>query len=222
MSENFPPQHTPASPPPVPSPPVPNPPVPNPYAQAPYAQGAYAQSPYVGQQTAQVPQVSQAPQATGSYAQAPQAALGPYGSPWPATPHPAPAAPATSAPRTKSLGLIALLIAAGGIGLAVILAGIAGARIGEPFLMAAENSGPDGALDLAYFSGVRGWVLLGEVAFWLGTITGIWALVQGIIALVQGRGRGAAIGAVIIAILGPALFFVVLVLAMALGYAATA
>ena len=53
---------------------------------------------------------------------------------------------------------------------------------------------------------MRDWVLMGEVSFWVGTAIGVWALVQGIIAIVKGRGRGAGIAAVVIAALGPIAF----------------
>ncbi len=66
----------------------------------------------------------------------------------------------------------------------------------------------------------RDWVLLAESAFWVGTALGVWALAQGIIAMVKGRGRGLAIAAVAIAVIGPIAFFVVLQVFLAAGYAA--
>ena len=44
--------------------------------------------------------------------------------------------------------------------------------------------------DWSMLTPVREWVLVGELAFWGGTVLGIWALVQGIIAIVKNRGRG--------------------------------
>jgi hypothetical protein len=64
----------------------------------------------------------------------------------------------------------------------------------------------DARFDWAVLSPVREWVLTGEIAFWVGTVLGIWALVQGIVAIVTGRGRGAGIAAVIVAALGPFVF----------------
>jgi hypothetical protein len=49
---------------------------------------------------------------------------------------------------------------------------------------------------------VREWVLLGEIAFWAGTVLGIWAIVQGIVAIAKRRGLGTGIAAVVVAVVG--------------------
>ena len=64
----------------------------------------------------------------------------------------------------------------------------------------------DADFDWSILTPVRDWVLLGEVSFWAGTALGVWALVQGIVAIVTARGRGAGIAAVIVAALGPIAF----------------
>lgn len=56
--------------------------------------------------------------------------------------------------------------------------------------------------DLGLLTPVRGSVLLAEVAFWGGTVLGVWAIVQGIVAAVRNRGRGAGIAAIVIGVLG--------------------
>jgi hypothetical protein len=74
--------------------------------------------------------------------------------------------------------------------------------------------------DWSILSPVRDWVLLGELAFWFGTALGVWALVQGIIAIVRDRGRGPGIGAVICAVAAPIAFAVVANVFLGLGFAA--
>jgi len=64
----------------------------------------------------------------------------------------------------------------------------------------------DADFDWSILTPVRDWVLLGEVSFWVGTALGVWALIQGVVAIVTGRGRGAGIAAVAIAALGPIAF----------------
>ena len=46
-------------------------------------------------------------------------------------------------------------------------------------------------------------VLIAEIAVWAGSALGIWALVQGVIAVVRRRGRGAGIAAIAISVLAP-------------------
>jgi hypothetical protein len=62
-------------------------------------------------------------------------------------------------------------------------------------------------------------VLLGECAFWVGTVLGIWALVQGIVAIVRDRGRGLGIGAVVCALLGPVAFAIAANVFLSMGFA---
>jgi hypothetical protein len=76
--------------------------------------------------------------------------------------------------------------------------------------------------DWSILTPVRGWVLLGELAFWGGTILGIWALVQGIIAIAKNRGRGWGIAAVVIAVIGPIAFGIGVQAFLAAGFASGA
>ena len=64
--------------------------------------------------------------------------------------------------------------------------------------------------DWSVLSPVRDWVLLAEISFWVGTVLGIWAIVQGIVAIVTRRGRGAGIAAVVVGALGVLVFAVAL------------
>ena len=60
--------------------------------------------------------------------------------------------------------------------------------------------------DLSFLSPVREWVLLGEIAFWGGTVLGIWAIVQGIVAVAKRRGLGTGIAAIVVAVVAIFIF----------------
>ena len=76
--------------------------------------------------------------------------------------------------------------------------------------------------DWSILTPVRDWVLLGEIAFWAGTVLGTWALVQGIVAIVKDRGRGWGIAAVVLAVIGPIAFAVGVQALLAAGFASGA
>jgi len=121
---------------------------------------------------------------------------------------------------TSRLGVVALLAAIAAAVGAPIVAGIAAYNVGL-------GAGREIALrslmtdfDWSVLTPVREWVLAGELAFWAGTALGLWALIQGIIAIVRNRGRGAGIAAVVIAALGPILFGLAVQLSIGAGLAA--
>lgn len=72
---------------------------------------------------------------------------------------------------------------------------------------------------LLALSPVRNTVLVLEIAFWASTILGIWAVVQGIIAIRRRRGRGMGVAAVIIAPLAAVAFALVVTLSIITGMA---
>ncbi|MFJ2370545.1 hypothetical protein [Microbacterium sp. NPDC087665] len=186
------------------------------------------------------PPAAPAPPAPPAYGQTPPAPAGPAG---PATP-PAPAAPGYQAPPgayqvpvggyaaptgayavpdttsapSKMLGTISLIVALVATVVTPIVAAIAAYQIGRRVPEFAVNSND---LDsLAILSPVRDQVLMAEISFWAGTVLGIAAIVIAIMAIVRRRGRGQGIAGLIIAAVGPGVFFVVLVIAMAVGSAA--
>jgi hypothetical protein len=77
--------------------------------------------------------------------------------------------------------------------------------------------------DLSILTPVRDLVLWVEITTWTATALGIWALVQGIVAIARRRGRGPGIAAVVIAAIGPFVYGIVgyLTFAIALGVAAS-
>lgn len=117
-----------------------------------------------------------------------------------------PSGPAARAPRGAALGITALILSVIATVGASLLAAIASFRIGLGAGREISSRPFDADFDWSILTPVRDWVLLGEVAFWVGTAVGLWALVQGIVAIVTARGRGAGIAAVIIAALGPVAF----------------
>jgi hypothetical protein len=129
------------------------------------------------------------------------------------------AASAHSSAR-RALGVVALVlavIATVGAACGAAIAGF-GIGLGTGREIAMRPLSTD--FDWSVLAPVRDQVLLAEVSFWLGTAIGVWALVQGVIALVKGRGRGWAIAAVVVAALGPIVFFAVLQGFLAAGLAA--
>jgi len=95
------------------------------------------------------------------------------------------------------------LVATVGAGL---LGAIAAFNIGLGAGKGLANLPAGGSWDWSILTPVRDWVLLGEVSFWIGTLVGVWALVQGIVATVTGRGRATGITAIVVAALGPIVF----------------
>lgn len=108
--------------------------------------------------------------------------------------------------RSSALGIVALALALVATIGASLLAAIASFNIGLGAGREISSRPFTGDFDWSVLTPVRDWVLMGEVSFWVGTAIGVWALVQGIIAVVKGRGRGAGIAAVVIAALGPIAF----------------
>lgn len=124
----------------------------------------------------------------------------------------APPAPPAPNEQRKTLGVVALVLAVVATIGASILSATTGAIAAFEAARRAFETSPLGLEEfstdqlLAFLSPVRELVLWAEIGFWAGTILGIWALVQGIIAIVTRRGRGLGIAAVVIAALGPLLF----------------
>jgi hypothetical protein len=108
--------------------------------------------------------------------------------------------------RSSVLGVVALALAIIATVGASVLGAIASFRIGLGAGRELTSRPLDADFDWSILAPVREWVQLGEVAFWVGTALGVWALVQGVVAIVTARGRGAGIAAVIIAALGPIAF----------------
>lgn len=134
------------------------------------------------------------------------------------------AAPLLPGPRRSPvLGVVALVLSIVAAVGATLLSAIAGFAAAEGAMRHAVGISPEGLEHfrpeelLSLLSPVRDLVLWAELGFWAGTVLGIWAIVQGIVAIVTRRGRGAGIAAVVIAALAPVLFFGIVYSAVAAG-----
>jgi hypothetical protein len=144
-----------------------------------------------------------------------------------APPYAAPAvggyAPPRTAPGSRTLGAVAFILSLAAALVAPIVASVAGLRIGSGIgyeqLMALSTGSDSEGLLLSALTPVRGDVLVAEIAFWSGSVLGIWAIVQGIVAIATRRGRGFGVAAIVIAAIGPVVFFTLLALFIGLGAA---
>ena len=122
----------------------------------------------------------------------------------------------------SGLGVVALVLAVLAAVGASIVGSYAGYSIGLGTAREVMIDSTDFDFDWSILTPVRGWVLLGELAFWAGTILGIWAIVQGIVAIVKNRGRGWGIAAVVVAAIGPIVFATGVQAFLAAGFASGA
>lgn len=184
-----------------PVPPAPAPPTPAPSYPGPQAAPGHPAAP--GYPAAPVPQ----PAPPGAY----QVPVGGYAAP--AGPY---AVPAVTAKNSGLLGILALVLALVAAVVTPIIAGVAGFEIGRRLPGGIDTNDPD---LLTLLSPARDQVLWAELSFWAGTILGIAAIVVGILAIRKRQRRGLGITALIVAVLGPVIFWVVLLFAVSAGTA---
>lgn len=124
----------------------------------------------------------------------------------------------SAAPQQKSsaLGIVAFALSVVAAVVAPIIGGAAGYQIGFK-LPSAMSQLNESTSDLSFLAPVRDQVLMGEISFWLGTLTGIAAIVLGIMAIAKRAGRAWGITALILGALGPLIFFTVLSVTLGLG-----
>lgn len=109
-------------------------------------------------------------------------------------------------PPSRALGAAALVASLLAAVVTPLIAGVLALRIG--LVVAVDDLvGEAGDLVVSALSPARTETLWAEIVFWLGTALGLFALVAGIIAVARRRGRGMGIAAIVIAALGPAIFF---------------
>ncbi|KQR37613.1 hypothetical protein ASF80_14155 [Microbacterium sp. Leaf159] len=125
-------------------------------------------------------------------------------------------APAMEQKKSGLLGILALIFAIVAAVVTPIVAGIAGFEIGRRIPGGLDTTDPD---FLSILSPARDQVLWAELSFWTGTVLGIAAIVIGILAIRKKQARGAGIGALVVAVLGPIIFWVVLFVAVSTGTA---
>jgi hypothetical protein len=190
------------------------------YGSQPHGEQQYGGQPQAGQQYGGQPQAGQ------QYGGQPQGEQQhPYGQPYgqqsPAYAHSTPGNGAawnngTPAKKTRTLGLVALIA-----GIVALVLGIVGAIVFGNVLAGSPEFGDairSGSSDSTRFEeslmndpSTLGQVLVGELLAGLGSLFGVWAIVQGIIAAVKGRGRALGIVAIIVAVVAPIVFGIVAV-----------
>ncbi len=126
--------------------------------------------------------------------------------------------PVTAEPRSPLLGILSLVFALVAAIATPLVAGFTAYEIGRRIPSALTYVSDIDSL--GFLSPARDQVLWTEVSFWVGTLLGIAAIVVGIIAIRRRQGRGQGIAALIVAVLAPAIFFIVLVTALSTGAAA--
>lgn len=145
-----------------------------------------------------------------------------YGAPGLAPQQPAYAPPWTPAPggfaaaldprpvvRSKTLGRVAFFL---GLFAAVVSPVLIAVGFGPiaPLLVQRVDRGADPFGDLGWLAPFAGFELLAELALYAGTISGIAAIVAGIIAAAQKRGRAWGVWGMILGIIAPVIVAVVL------------
>ncbi len=118
--------------------------------------------------------------------------------------------------RSGRLGVTALVLSIIALVVAPALGAIGFAGIAPAFRTRLAGGG-DLVSDLTWLAPVAGFELMAELAFYLGTITGVIAVTAGIIAVVQRRGRRAGIVAVVLGLIAPFVFVGAGVLTVAIG-----
>lgn len=148
----------------------------------------------------------------------------PYGSPYPAQPGSAPAwappapAPAPARPAgPPALGIVALVVSLVALVVPTVLAALAGWYIAVDVAERIVSRPSTASFDLSILSGVRDWVLVGEIAVYGGTALGIWAIVQGIVAIVRRRGMAPGIAAIAVAAVAPLIVGTALYIVLSIG-----
>ncbi|MFK4851620.1 hypothetical protein ACI3KT_08300 [Microbacterium sp. ZW T6_19] len=114
------------------------------------------------------------------------------------------------------LGILSLILAGIAAIIIPIIAGVAGFEIGVRIPSGIDTTDPD---FLSALSPARTQVLWAEIAFWVGTALGIAAIVVGIIAIRKKQRRALGIVGMVLAVLGAAIFWIVLVATLSAGMA---
>ena len=131
--------------------------------------------------------------------------------------------PFGTGPRSGGpLGLVAFIGALVIVVAATITAAIAGYPLGQAAGHAFAAAPVGEGVDPTWLSPLQGWIAVVEIAFWAGTIGGMWALIQGLIAAATNRGRSFGIAAAVVAVAGPVVFTAAGTTTMLAGYATAA
>jgi hypothetical protein len=114
-------------------------------------------------------------------------------------------APDAHGPKKKTVGVIAFVA-----GLAALVVGIiGGVLLGQAFggseaFRESMRNGSSATTDPSQFEGLMTTpsALTGIVMFYLGTALGLWAIIQGVVAIATSRGRAWGVVAIVVAVVG--------------------
>lgn len=165
--------------------------------------------PYAGTQPA--PQAYAVPQPQAAPPGAYQVPVGGY-----AAPSGSYVAPAPEPQKGGAFGVIALVLGLLAAVVAPIAAGVLGFEIGTRIPSGLDAGDPD---FLRALSPARTQVLWAEITFWTATVAGIAAIVTGILAIRSKQRRGLGVTGLVIAIVGPIVFWVVMLFTVSIGTA---
>ncbi|MCE4025653.1 hypothetical protein LXM50_06680 [Microbacterium sp. Au-Mic1] len=202
--------------------PVPPPAAPG-YPAPPVAPPAYG-APPVSPSAYGAPQpglpTGQAPAGAPAYQAPPGAFAGPAGG------YTAPYAPPSQPASGAGIGRVALLLALVATVVLTIVGAVLAGMIGHGIGASTDLTNLENRVsadDLSILTPVRDLVLWVEITSWTATALGVWALIQGIVAIARRRGRGPGIAAVVIAAIGPFVYGLVgyVAFVVALGLAAS-
>ncbi|MFB7251665.1 hypothetical protein [Microbacterium sp. NPDC056234] len=128
-------------------------------------------------------------------------------------------APTAPAPQARTTGVLALILALAAAVVTPILGAVAAWEVGRriPSALGPVSSADLDSLD--FLAPARDQVLWAEISFWTGTVLGIAAIVLGIIAIVKRRGGGVGIAGIVVAVIGPVIFFTAVFIALSIGAA---
>ena len=124
----------------------------------------------------------------------------------------------TAPSRSAALGVVAFVAALVAFILSPIVSGITGSTLGTTLPVGAGFSGGFQAGADNPHAVVTGLLIVAQLV--IGSGLGIWAIVQGIIAIRSRRGRGWGIVAIVLAAVAPILSFIVYTAAIAVAQSA--
>jgi hypothetical protein len=121
------------------------------------------------------------------------------------------------AKRRRTVGVIAFIAGIAAIVLGIVAALVlGGAFAGLPGLRSAAQSGDSTELQHVVENDPKlaGPIALGGVLYLVGTVLGLWAIVQGIVATITARGRAYGIIALVLGVVAPIVSIIVLTAAI--------
>jgi len=138
--------------------------------------------------------------------------VGGYAAPTGAYPVP----PPFPTPQRGTLGVLSLILSLIAAVVAPIVVSVLGVEIGTRIPSGIDTTDPD---FLTALSPARTQVLWAEITFWTATVAGVAAIVLGILAIRAKQRRALGIVGLVLAVLGPLVFWTMLLVTLSIGMA---